>query len=530
VTLEWLRRAAGLDRRRFSRIGRRLLAFNLLVLFVPIAGMLYLDVYESRLLQTQERGMVQQARMVAAALAGPGVSGETVAAFLAAVEDRGEARISVYDAAGRLVDDSSRIADRAPLRGTDGYSQVSDPRRRVIYRVGAWIVGARDLIAGRVRHLLGRGRLQPSSISVGDGTPVEVSVALLGRYGAAARPTPGQRSLTLNSAVPVRQAGAVIGAVVVSQSTFRILQALYDVRLRLFEIVLVSLAFAAVLTLVASATIVTPVVRLQEAAAALTARRRELAGFFSRVERSDEIGDLARSLETLAARFEAHIRAAEGFAADVAHEIRNPLAAIRTAAETMAEASVPAERERFLMMLLQDVDRLDRLVSGVREMAHVDAQLSTEARHVLDVRPLLEGLASRAPRDRAVEVRVHLVRAPLLVTGSADRLQQVFENLVDNAASLSAPGSVVEIEAKAAPDVVITISDRGPGIPETHLARVFDRFFSYRPDADRRTHMGLGLAIAKAITEGHGGTIEVRNRPGGGAEFSVRLPAAAGVH
>jgi two-component system sensor histidine kinase ChvG len=113
------------------------------------------------------------------------------------------------------------------------------------------------------------------------------------------------------------------------------------------------------------------------------------------------------------------------------------------------------------------------------------------------------------------------------VNGSADRLRQVLENLVDNAASVSPPGSSVEITAERTVDsVVVTVLDSGPGIPDAHMPRIFDRFFSYRPDSDRRAHMGLGLAIARAVIEAHGGTIAARNRPGGGAEFEVRLPAA----
>ena len=161
------------------------------------------------------------------------------------------------------------------------------------------------------------------------------------------RPTPGQRSLTLYSAVPIRHGDRVVGVALVSQSTFRILQALYEVRLRIFEIVIASFAAAVVIGLLMSATLVRPLVRLRHAALALSDRRATPAGF-GHVDRKDEIGDLARTLEELTARLDAHIKLLESFAGDVAHEFKNPLASIRVAAEVIASTDDHAERQRLL--------------------------------------------------------------------------------------------------------------------------------------------------------------------------------------
>ena len=512
-------------RGRPSRIGIRLFAFNLLVVFVPVAGILYLDVYEAQLLETQERGMVQQARIAAAALwtADP-LTAVQALPMLASIGDQGDARIRVYDAQGVVVADSARLTARAPARVADAYTQLTSPRRRLLYRLGAALARLRHTIADSVRGALSSGGT-PAGPETGSGIPAEVRTALSGRYGATFRQTPGQRSVTLSSAVPVRQGGRVTGAVVVSQSTYRILQALYEVRLRLFEIVLLSMASAAVLTWIASSTIVNPIVRLRYMAAALASRRSDLSGVFGRVDRKDEIGDLARSLEALAARLDAHIKLLESFAADVSHEFRNPLAAIRTAAETVAAADSTEDRERFRTMLLRDVDRLEGLVSGVRELARIDTAVSSERRSPVDLGVLLKGVADGRQEVFGVTVELHLPAHPIRVSASADRLTQVFENLVDNAASFSPAAAPVEVEAVSrAARCHVTVRDRGPGIPAPHLERVFDRFFSYRPDSERREHMGLGLAIAKAIVTGYGGTIEARNRPGGGAEFVVELP------
>ena len=531
----WLTR---LLRLRPSRIGRRLLAFNLLLVFLPVAGILYLDVYETRLLEAQERGMVQQGRLVAAALGDrERLMPDEAVALLSRLGRRNDGRIRVYDAAGILLADSVRApdlaaAERALDETAGGYPAASGIRERLLYRMGAWIVRVRRAIG-----TIGRSVLAPSAGSSGPGdeprdlTPgPEVRAALEGRYGTGVRPTPGQRSLTLYSAVPIRHGTRVVGAALVSQSTFRILQALYEVRLRIFQIVIASVGAAVIIGLLMSATIVRPLVRLRRAALALSDRRATPASF-GRVDRKDEIGDLARALEELTGRLDAHIRLLESFAGDVSHEFKNPLASIRVAAEVIASTEDPAERQRLLGMLTRDVDRLERLVSGVRELARIDAQLAHEEMAPVDLSQhlarLVEGVQQRDVRARfsyaGPSTRVH-------VRASPDRLAQIFENLLDNAASFAPHGSVVDVTmAVDGPTCSVRVEDHGRGFPAGHVERVFDRFFSYRPDdGGRREHMGLGLSIARAIVEGYGGTIAAANRAGGGASVEVRLPLVTG--
>ena len=508
---------------RPTRIGVRLLLFNLLVLFLPVAGVLYLSSYEQQLLDTQERGMVQQARVVAAALGSVPLTGAQP--MLDRLGQRSEARIRVYDANGALAADTARV--HAAVQPVEAYppAEVDGGRKRLIYRFGAWIVRARRTLA---RAIL-RQPSPPSSSSVKAPTPSEVRAALEGRYGAQTAFTPGQRSLTMNSAVPIRQGSGVVGAVVVSQSTFRILRALYRVRLRIFEVVLASVALAALLTVFASATVVRPVARLRAEAAALATRRTKLPGGFVSVDRKDELGDLARALDDLARRLDAHIRLLEAFAADVSHEFKNPLASIRTAAEMAAHAQDPRDREKFLDLLVRDVDRLEGLVTGVHELARLDTQLAHETPALVDV----GALAGQLVADLRVigDARVHLdVRAEgsCAVAASRDALTQVFENVIVNARSFSPPGEPIDvIVERAGDDCRVVVMDRGPGIPEAHLSRVFDRFFTYRPqEPGRRDHAGLGLAIARTIVEGYGGTIAASNREGGGTSVEVKLPFA----
>ncbi len=367
-----------------------------------------------------------------------------------------------------------------------------------------------------------------ASLSSSGGLEIELAAALNGRYGAAIRPSRGQRSLTLFSAVPVRSVDAVIGAVTVSQSTFRILQALYDVRLTIFRVVIASMIVAALLTTLAATTIVRPLARLRRAASSLAERRTSLLTPFPGVRRRDEIGDLARALEDLTGRLIAHIALLEGFTADVAHEFKNPLAAIRSAAETIDACDNPEERSRFVAFMIRDVGRLERLVSGLRDLAKIDRQLEQREAAVVDLAALVHAVADRvqALSARGVRVDVESAGAPCRVAGDGESLGQVFDNLLTNAASFAPDGSAVAVRMwRDADRCCVSVSDRGPGIPESHLARVFERFFSYRPSDAPREHLGLELAIAKRIVEGHGGTIAAGNRADGGATFEVRLPS-----
>jgi two-component system, OmpR family, sensor histidine kinase ChvG len=538
--MNWLKSTANrLRQARPSRIGMRLLAFNLLVVFLPIAGIFYLDIYEDELLHSQERSMVQQGRLVAAALGtrADGVVADDAGALLARLERRGDARVRVYNQLGALVADSARSPDPTASErpnyeaGSQYDPLVKSVRQRPLYRVGAWLAGMRRWARTVSRAVLVPSRVAPrpsGTDHTASPTP-EVRDALNGKYGAGTRPTPGQRSLTLHSAVPVRHGDRVIGAVLVTQSTFRILQALYDIRLRLFLIVVASLCAAVVLSLLMSSTIVRPLVRLRQAALALADRRKTPDGM-PQVARRDEIGDLARALDELTRRLDAHIRLLESFSADVSHEFKNPLASIRSATEMIAATDDPADRQRMLDMMTRDVDRLERLVSGVRELARVDAQLAHEALETVDVPDLIRDLIGGL---RTEGCRTDVVFEPgpgsIGVRAAPDRLAQVFDNVLRNAVSFAPEASVVQVSVRAIDgSCVVSVEDRGPGIPDAHLDRVFERFFTYRPGsvAGRREHTGLGLAIAKAIVDGYGGVIRAANRDDGGATFEVCLPLA----
>jgi two-component system sensor histidine kinase ChvG len=357
-----------------------------------------------------------------------------------------------------------------------------------------------------------------------------VRAALDGRYGSATRVTGGQRSVTFFSAVPIRHDGLVTGAVVVSQSTRRMLLGLYDIRLRTFEIVMASLLAAAFLTALAAKTIVGPLARLRRQATALAERRGPLpGGVFPGATRRDEIGALARALGELTRRTNDHIDLLQSFSADVSHELKNPLASIRTAAEMMADADSPEERRRFQDLMVRDVARLERLVSGLRDVARVEGQIEADVSEAIDLAALMseQVRALNATAPNGVHLELITDGRAASVFASRERLSQVFENLLANAISFSPAGAGIAVALHERGGwVVVAIEDSGPGIPEGHLDRIFQRFFTYRPGDARREHVGLGLAIAKQIVESYGGQIAAANRPQGGARFEVRLPAA----
>ena len=545
-------------RRLFSRISNRLLLFNLLLVFLPAAGVLYLDVYERQLLSALEVSMVQQGRILAATLGEHGeIDSVAATAILKRLERRLNVRLRVVDRGGLVIADSSQLGPRLPAEpaAADAYASLNrviedrrrtvdtarreaeDSRHNALYRLGSGIYG----LFRRLLGPLGPPEAQPAVVEPFPAdqplTIPPVQRALSGKYGASTLISPGQRSVTLYSAIPVRSGKQVVGAVLVSGTTLRILADLYQVRLAVFQVVLASMLVAVLLTIIASTTIVRPLRRLRSEALALIDRRgrRRLEGkegaVFGGSQRTDEIGDLARALELLSRRLGEHIAFVEAFAGDVSHELKNPLASIRGAAEMLEDVEEPEQRRELLDLVQREVARLEHLLKEVREMARLDAEVEAEARPTVQLETLLpalvEGARRRAPPGVAIELEIDGAAVP--VKAAPERLAQVVENLLDNAMSFAPAGSAVAVRLRrGATRARLSVRDRGPGIPEQHLQKVWARFFSYRPPGtgDGKPHTGLGLAIVKAIVEGYGGSVSGSNLAEGGAEFEVTLPLA----
>ncbi len=475
--------------------------------------------------------MVQQARLLAAALAETPTLATTPdnpgpQRLLDRLQQSSDVRLRIVGPDGRVIADSQRVPGLDGREDTAGTSapEVRNLRREALYRVGAWFgrrwraVTADDTdVASAESILVAPGRIRAP----------EVDRAFAGGYGAATRlSSGGQRSVTLYGAWPVHgDGGRVVAAVLVSQSTFRILQRLYLVRLKMVKVVAVSLALALIFTIVGSLTIVRPLRQLRDDAEALVDHHGRRLRAFRGTARRDEIGELARALEELTRRLDTHLRFTERFAADVSHELRNPLASIRASAETLAMAERAEDRARFHTRIGTDIARLETLIAGVREVTRVDAGLEADERRRIDLAALVR---ERAGEGAGVALTV-TGEPPIVVDASADRLGQVLDNLLDNARSFSPPGAAIDVDvSRVESAAVVRVRDHGPGIPADHLGRVFDRFFSHRPDqADaRQKHAGLGLSIARAIVERHGGTLGAATHPGGGAVFELTLPLA----
>ncbi len=570
--------------RFYSRIAFRIFAFNALLAFLPVAAFLLLDTYERGLLSSLEHALAQQARVTAAWLgqtavvgiktASTGVKkqsspnavalGEAFAidrdkarAVLAAIGDRRTARFRIVDTEGRLLADSSDRVDTEPS------STVSSSRLLKIYRTteeefsaSSSAIEAKDgepflyrLFSAPYRiwkrffsapsPTLSSADYYAASGSVLLGS--EVKDALAGRYGAATRVSSGgQVSVTLYSAVPVYAPNdSVVGAVLLSQSTYRILRDLYAIRLDIARIFLGSLAAAAALSLLLAFTIVNPLRKLGTAAAAVLAPlgsgKQGQAGnaltAFPETSRGDEIGDLQRSLRALVIRLGERMRQIEQFAADAAHEFRNPLAAIRSAAELAEGTEDAATRSRFLRAIIDDTERLRAVIDGLRRLSLAEAGAHNQEITSVD--------ASEAARAACEAARL---RAEMTETGASVSFSVVGEtdvgvrldptaldvmlcNLLDNAASFAKSRVTVSVHLEGG-FVVFAVEDDGPGIPPEHLGRVFDRFFTWRPGERRSAHTGLGLSLVKALAEASGGSVSAANRSEGGARFILRLPKA----
>ncbi|HEX6086040.1 MAG TPA: ATP-binding protein [Thermoanaerobaculia bacterium] len=495
-------------RLRVPRIAVKLLLFNVLLVFLPLAGVFSLRTLERQLLDVQERSMVQQGRLVAAALSGTTLDAASARALIERLGGHSESRIRVVDLREKVLADSASTPVRPAPPERDEYRSSPSSRQNLLYRMGAAVWRWIDDL-----------RTKPSSRSSSDVTPhTVVSRALQGRYAATLQESAGQRSLTLYSVLPIRAGGGgpVMGAVIVSQSTSRILSALWRVRLNVFKVFVYSVIAAAILSLLFATTIARPLVRLRDEADDLLDHRGRLKRPFRGSHRNDEIGDLTRALEKLTARLERHLALVESLPADVSHEFKNPLASIRSAAELLALSHDDEEKQQLGTTIDREVARLSRLLNGVREVSKIDAALDTESVQHVDVR----GVVSEVAKGRA---ELALPPHPVVVAASEERLAQAVRNIVDNAVSFSDRVTVTVREHDQ--HALIRVDDEGPGIPPEHLERVFDRFFSFREE-HRADHDGLGLAIARAVVDGYGGRITASNREGGGAGFEVHLPLA----
>ena len=541
----------------FSGIAFRLLVFNIILVFLPAAFFFFLSTYEQQLLKYLENSLVQQGRIISAAVGGAGTLDSGLAKeVIGRLRMEQEARYRVLDTGAQVIvdssglgpaepaaaDDSARLTDKSAVR--QAYDKVPSPDDPP---AGRDRLSAEDSLLYRAATFPVRffrtylsppqAPLESADFYVGkdrlDGR--EVIQALNGGYGAATRiSSAGQISVTLYSALPVwnRDRSAVIGAVLVSQSTYRLLRDLYSVRLDIFRIFLGSVAAAVLLSIFLSLTISRPLRRLGNEALTIFDADKKFRGGFSYQSKKDEIGSLARALNGLSARLKGHIQDMESFAGDVSHELKNPMASIRSAAELSLDIPGEDERKRFLQMILSEAVRMEALLSRVREVSVLDGRLEHEEKKLVEVTGLSESvLESFRIREQGRDLTYNLNKPayPVYINASPERIVQVLSNLLDNAAGFSPEKGFITLTVeKRGLFVFLIVADEGPGIPASMEEDVFRRFFSYRERQDNNEthHSGLGLSIVKAIVERYDGTIRITGNSPRGAVFTIRLPAA----
>jgi len=531
-------------RRRISPLTLRILAVNVLALAMLGIGLLYLGEYESSLIDTELQALKTQGEIFAAALA-EGAVIDSVAEGEELIPELGRqmmrrlveptrTRARLFDPTGAL------LADSRVLRGPGGIVQIKElPPPQPRGWIGRVADGVYDWVVGRLPRHAEWPEYQDSASTRAVDFP-EIGRALGGDSAKAVRRERASGGLQLSVAVPVQRYKKVLGAVLLSVGSADLEQAVRAVRLDILKVFLVALGVTVLLSIYLAGTIARPVRRL--AAAAERVRRglgRQVAiPDFSR--RGDEIGDLSSALRDMTGVLWQRMDAIERFAADVAHEIKNPLTSLRSAVETAARIEDTTKQRRLLAIILEDVQRLDRLISDISDASRLDAELSRYEHAPVALDRMLETLVELheatatgdSPRLRLV--LPHGARpSDFIVSGIEDRLVQVLRNLIANAISFSPPGGTLTLALQRDQGtVVVTIDDAGPGIPEGKLAAIFDRFYSERPAGEKfGTHSGLGLSISKQIVEAHRGIIRAENLHAPdcattGARFIVRLPAA----
>jgi len=364
----------------------------------------------------------------------------------------------------------------------------------------------------------------------------------------------GDMGIILNVAVPVQRFKEVQGALLLTTTTDDIEDSVRQVRYTILKLFGAALAVTVLLSLYLAGTIARPLHRLAEAADAVRygqghgQSRQAGAAIPDFSGRGDEIGDLSQALGDMTRALDERIVAIERFAADVAHEIKNPLSSLRVAVETAARIEDPAGQRELLAVARDDVLRLDRLITDISDASRLDAELARAETGPVDIGALLTTLVDierTAALDDGPSVVLEIdpsAAGPLVAEGVEGRFAQVFQNIIANAKSFSRPGSAITITARRGPsDIEIIIEDLGPGIPAGKLAAIFERFYTERPAGEKfGIHSGLGLSISRQIIEAHGGVIFAENRGAenqgaenqdnvpdhpAGARFVVRLPA-----
>lgn len=556
--------------RAASSLTRRIVVLNLAGLFALLLGFLYLNQFREGLIESRVQSLLTQGEIIAGAISASAtvetdtitidpdkllqlqagesagiaedpldfsINPEKVAPLLRRLVTPTKTRARVYDKDGLLTLDSRNLYSRGDVLRLD-LPRVGEPDEPPLLE-RTW---------NMLRNRLGRADLpayDDFENANGKSYP-EVARALNGTPASVVRVnTRGQTIVSV--AVPVQRFRAVKGALLLSTQGGDIDAVIASERYAILQVFAVAAGVMTVLSVLLAGTIAEPIRKLADAAQRVrkgVKSREQIPDFASR---HDEIGHLSGSLREMTKALYSRIEAIESFAADVAHELKNPLTSLRSAVETLPRAKSDESRGRLLAVIQHDVRRLDRLISDISDASRLDAELARNDAAPVDMAQVLEAVVSvQNETRREGQARIELAterrgqrpggRDGFLVMGHDSRLGQVMVNLIDNARSFSAPDKLVRVMlSRVGNDVLVTIEDEGPGIEPHALERIFERFYTDRPDEGFGQNSGLGLSISRQIVEAHRGSIRAENRlgppgPDGerprlGARFIVRLPA-----
>ncbi|MGX1197948.1 sensor histidine kinase [Parvibaculum sp. MBR-TMA-1.3b-4.2] len=567
IRLAWSRFRSFLVRGRFSSLTRRIVVFNVVALIVMVAGILYINQFREGLIDARRQSLLTQAEIIAGALAqgateapratvidpldgasgnadesgrnGPAASGEAdkvlpivpeaAAPILRRLTVPTRTRARLYDRSGWLLLDSRRLSASAQVVAFELPPPAdADEDRNVFTRLYQWMV---SFLPGRDLELFKEAGGQNGKMYQ------EVTRALTGQAASMERVN-DRGELIVSVAVPIQRYRAVLGALMLSTRGGDIDAIVRGERFAILQVFLVTLGVTILLSVVLAATIAEPVRRLAESADIVRRSKTARAQIPDFTERRDEIGDLSGALRDMTNALYSRIDAIESFAADVAHELKNPLTSLSSAIETIQFVKTDEQRQKLNEIIKDDLKRIDRLISDISNASRLDAELAREETDDVNIATLLEAVCDLFTETGVAEGRRVMLdidpgapgRDRMVVKGFDMRLGQVVRNLVDNALSFSPEGAQVKVIARREPgNIVVMVEDQGPGIPEDSLEKIFDRFHTDRPDSFGK-HSGLGLAISRQIVEAHGGTIRAENRMQydevQGARFIVTLPAA----
>ena len=507
----------------FRSIVTRILIVNLMAVLAFAGGLFYIEGFRSRLLESRVQELLAQGHIMAHFLANDAI--ETRRSGVYHMSDARGTRVRLYDRSGQLLADNwhnpqtRRFQLEDPIRA--GFSRNS---AITIDRAVDWLTRQPDPQL-YIEPQAPAGKLPPDAAQALQG----------GRAITRVRQT-STRLPVLQAAVPLagEPGGPLSAVVLLTVDTPDVIELVRRERLSSFLAFLAVLTFSVALSIYLGRTIVVPMRQLALAAHRVRLGRQRDVVVPRLPHRRDEIGGLAQALADMTAALRQRIDAMEAFAADVAHELKNPLASIRSAVEALGSVRDAQARQRLFSLIEEDVRRIDRLITDISRASRLDAELSRTRLQPVDVGHLVHTLvAARTatgglPND--VRISADLPDGqPAMVAADADRLAQVVVNLIDNAISFSPKGGSIHVRVEQNdPLVQIEVEDEGPGVPPEARDSIFERFYSERPrHEDYGRHSGLGLSIARAIVEALDGELSVADRRDGrrGALFTVLLPA-----